>query len=126
MGYPMLLHPLVRASDVPTLGTEEGLDDERRLELRRELVRQLTLIEAEPRSGRPMRHRPGYEILADCHSLPFDLIDWKGKHRFRIVYKIDPGIEAIDRTLIYAVGPRGPNLKAYQRARKRRQQKDWP
>lgn len=126
MGYPILLHPLVRTSDVPTVGVEEGPSDEERLELRRELVRLLARIEGEPRVGRPMRYRRGYEILADCHSLPFDLADWKGKDRFRIVYKIDPSIEAVDRVLVYAVGPRGPGLEVYRRARKRRQQSDWP
>ena len=126
MGYPLLLHPLVRTSDVPTVGVEEGLSDEERLELRRELVRLLARIEGEPRVGRPMRYRRGHEILADCHSLPFDLADWKGKDRFRIVYKIDPSIEAVDRVLVYAVGPRGAGFEAYRRARKRRQQSDWP
>ena len=126
MGYPLLLHPLVRTSDVPTVGVEEGLSDEERLELRRELVRLLARIEGEPRVGRPMRYRPGHEILADCHSPPFDLADWKGKDRFRIVYKIDPSIEAVDRVLVYAVGPRGPGFEVYRRARKRRQQSDWP
>lgn len=126
MGYPVLLHPAVREHDLPTLGVGEGLGDEERLELRKELVRQLARIGAEPRFGRAMRYRTGYEILADCHSLPFDLSERKRKHRFRIVYKIDPSIEAVDRSLIYAVGPRGPKLEAYRRARKRRQQKDWP
>ena len=63
MGYPILLHPRVRTSDVPTVGVEEGPSDEERLELRRELVRLLARIEGEPRVGRPMRYRRGYEIL---------------------------------------------------------------
>lgn len=49
MAYPLLLHPLVLNQDVPTLGTELGLDEQTRLELRKELVGQLVTIEQEPR-----------------------------------------------------------------------------
>ena len=73
MGYPLLLHPLVREQDVPTLGAQFELDKKAQLSLRKELVALLVEIEREPRIGRPMRRRPGYEILADCHSLTFDL-----------------------------------------------------
>ena len=125
MGYPLLLHPLVREQDVPTLGAQFELDKKAQLSLRKELVALLVEIEREPRIGRPMRRRPGYEILADCHSLTFDLPGWRRKRRFRIICKLDPSIEAIHRVLVYAVGPR-PNLEAYRRARERRQAGDWP
>jgi hypothetical protein len=72
-----------------------------------------------------MRRRPGYEMIADCHSLTLDVRGWRKKNRFRIVYKIEPSLEAIDRVLVYAVGPR-PNLEAYRRARARRQAGGWP
>jgi hypothetical protein len=125
VAYPLLLHPLVLDQDTPRLGAEFELDEQAQLDLKRELVGQLVAIEQEPRSGRPMRRRPGYEILADCYSLTFDLPAWKKKPRFRIVFKLDPSVEAIHRVLVYAVGPR-PNLEAYRRARKRRQTGDWP
>lgn len=125
MAYPLLLHPRVLDQDVPTVGAELELDEQASLELRKELVRQLVAIEQEPRIGRPMRRRPGYEILADCHSLTFDLPARKKKPRFRIVFKLDPNVEAIHSVLVYAVGPR-PNLEAYRRARARRQTGDWP
>jgi hypothetical protein len=125
VAYPLLLHPLVLDRDVPTLGTEVGLDEQAQLDLRKELVRQLVAIEHEPWIGRPMRRRPGYEILADCHSLTFDLRSRKKKPRFRIVFKLDPSVEAIHRVLVYAVGPR-PDLEAYRRARARRRAADWP
>src|SRR4030065_349599 len=98
-------HPLVREQDVPTLGAQFELDKKAQLSLRKELVALLVEIEREPRIGRPMRRRPGYEILADCHSLALDLPGWRRKRRFRIIYKLDPSIEAIHRVLVYAVGP---------------------
>ena len=125
MGYPAILHPLVRTHDVPTLGREFELAEADRVELVRQAIRLIVDIEEEPRIGREMRRRPGYEILADCHSLTFDLPGWRPKNRFRIVYKIDPSVEAIDRVLVFSIGPR-PDLEAYKRARARRQAGDWP
>lgn len=125
MGYPVLAHPLVRQSDIPSLGAEFGLNEDDVSALLRRLVELVAELEYEPRIGREMRPRPGYEILADCHSLAFDEPDWHKKARFRIVYKIDPGVEAIDRVLIYAVGSR-PDLEAYKRARDRKRAGDWP
>lgn len=72
-----------------------------------------------------MRRRPGYEVLAECHSLTFDLRGRKTKPRFRIVFGLDPSVEGIHRVLVYAVGPR-PDLEAYRRACARRQAGDWP
>jgi hypothetical protein len=125
MGYPVLAHPLVRQGDVPSLGAAFDLSKHEMNGLLRRLVELVAELEHEPRIGREMRPRPGYEILADCHSLPFDEPSWHKKARYRIVYKIDPGVEAITRVLIYAVGPR-PNLEAYKRARDRRRAGDWP
>lgn len=125
MGYPLLVHPLVRLEDVPALAAEQGLAAKERDSLLRRLVELVAEIENEPRIGRPMRRRPGFELLADCHSLAFDTPDWTRKARFRIVYKIDPGIDAIARVLVYAVGPR-PDLEVYRRARSRRRAGGWP
>jgi hypothetical protein len=125
MGYPLLVHPLVRLVDVPTLGAEPSLDEQARAALLRRLIELVAELESEPRIGRPMRRRPGFEILSDCHSLAFDTPSWSKKARLRIVYKIDPGIDAIARVLVYAVGPR-PDLEAYRRARARRRAGDWP
>lgn len=125
MGYPLLVHPLVRQADVPTLGAGLALDDKDMVALQRRLVELVAEIENEPRIGRTMRRRPGYEILADCHSLTFDAPSWSKKARFRIVYKIDPEVDAIARVLVYAVGPR-LDLEAYKRARAGRRAGGWP
>jgi hypothetical protein len=77
-----------------------------------EIVRDLHL---DPWLGRELRERRRMEILKHCRKVLFDVPSWKGKPRFRLVYRNDPSDGSIAVLTVLAVGPRS-DLEAYRRA----------
>ena len=96
-------------------------DDDVRLAAAR-IVRDLY---GEPRIGEPMRERYNLRILADCRKVLFDEDGWDGKPRFRLVFRNEPGDEAVDRVTILSIGPRA-DLAAYELAASRLGAKQRP
>lgn len=68
-----------------------------------------------PWQGDDLWERYNLRAIKDCRKLYFDLPGWKGKPRFRIVYRNEPLDGAPGLVRIWAVGPR-ENLIAYARA----------
>jgi hypothetical protein len=69
----------------------------------------------DPWKGDDLWERYNLRSIKDCRKLYFDLEDWKGKPRFRIVYRNEPLDGAPGLVRIWAVGPR-EDLIAYARA----------
>jgi hypothetical protein len=96
----------VRDEDIPALP-----DDDVRLAAA-QVVRNLY---SEPRIGEAMRERYNLRILAGCRKVLFDKDGWDGKPRFRLVFRNEPGDEAVDRVTVLSIGPRA-DLAAYRAA----------
>lgn len=85
-------------------------DDDARLAAA-QIVRSLY---SEPRIGAPMRGRYNLRVLAGCRKVLFDTDGWEGKPRFRLVFRNEPGDEAVDRRVtVLSIGPRS-ELAAYE------------
>jgi hypothetical protein len=56
--------------------------------------------------------------LADCRRIRFDIDGFKGKPRFRLIYRNEPSDGAPVRCLWLAVGPRA-GLRAHRKAQRR-------
>ena len=89
-------------------------------ELRKEVVRLLVALEHNPYLGREMWVVRGFEVLTDCRSIKFDTPARKGKPRYRLVYRNEPGEGAIAVVCVLAVGER-KQMTAYKEARARLQ-----
>jgi hypothetical protein len=76
------------------------------------VVRQLY---AEPSIGDPMRERYNLSVLQDCRKVLFGKDSWKGKPRFRLVFRNEPDNEAVARVTVLSVAPRA-DLAAYKLA----------
>lgn len=89
-------------------------------ELRKEVVRLLVALERNPYLGREMWVVRGFEALTDCRSIKFNAPGRKGKPRYRLVYRNEPGEGAIAVICVLAVGER-KQMTAYKQARARLQ-----
>lgn len=87
-------------------------------ELRKEVVRLLVALEANPYLGREMWVVESFEVLTDCRSLKFDAPGRKGKPRYRLVYRNEPDEGTIAVICVLAVGQR-KQMTAYKQARAR-------
>lgn len=86
--------------------------------LQAEIAAAIVDLVEEPSLGERLRHLPEVGDLSDCRKLYVDLpADERppGPKRYRIVYRLLPREEAVDRIEIIAIGPRG-DLLAYRRA----------
>lgn len=68
-----------------------------------------------PWAGDDLWERYNMRPIKDCRKLRFDVPDWRGKPRYRIVYRNEPLDGAPGLVRIWAVGPRD-DLIAYARA----------
>ena len=69
----------------------------------------------DPWLGEDLWERYNMKPIKDCRKLRFDLDDWLGKPRYRIVYRNEPLDGAPGLVRIWSVGPR-EDLVAYARA----------
>lgn len=65
-----------------------------------------------------MRSRLGLQELRECRRIAFDRSDWKGKPRYRLIYRNEPSDGAPHVVAILAATER-ENLGAYRRAQPR-------
>lgn len=85
--------------------------------LKRRIAELFLECEANPHTGDLMgvgRHSE----LASCRRIRFDVDAYKGKPRFRLIYRNDPSDGAPARCLWLAVGPRAA-LRAHRKAQRR-------
>lgn len=78
-------------------------------------IRLMVALRDDPWTGEDLRERYNLRAVKDCRKLRFDLPDWKGKPRYRLVYRNEPLDGAPGLARVWAVGPRD-DLIAYGRA----------
>lgn len=83
-------------------------------ELRQEVARIVVELSRDPYVGEPMDDRPP-EILEGCRKIRFDLPDWDGKPRYRLVYRNEPEDGAVGLLRVLAIGRRD-RMIAYAKA----------
>jgi ParE toxin of type II toxin-antitoxin system, parDE len=71
-----------------------------------------------PWLGDQMRSRLGLQELRECRRIRFDRASWKGKPRYRLIYRNEPSDGAPQIVAILAAAQR-ENLGAYRRAKPR-------
>jgi hypothetical protein len=108
--YPVDVLDEVRLEDIPVLP-----DDEVRLAAAH-ILRELHF---DPRLGTPLRDRFNLAVLRGCRRIPFDKAGWRGKPRFRFVFRNEPDDGAVARTTVLAIAAR-EDLTAYRKAAARR------
>ena len=98
----------------------EVSDDLRRLaavdeELVDVAIRLMLALRDDPWTGEDLRECYNLRAIKDCRKLRFDLPGWKGKPRYRLVYRNEPLDGAPGLVRIWSLGPRD-DLIAYGRA----------
>jgi mRNA-degrading endonuclease RelE of RelBE toxin-antitoxin system len=88
----------------------------------RELVRAALSVTNELRQnpwlGKEMRPRLGLQELRDCRRIAFDRSDWKGKPRYRLIYRNEPS-DGVPHVVAILAAAERENLGAYRRAKPR-------
>jgi hypothetical protein len=85
--------------------------------LRREVARIVVQLHGNPHFGELMGDKPP-RILKGCRKVRFDEPGWRGKPRFRLVYRNEPADGAPATSLIVAIGRRD-RMIAYAKAARR-------
>ncbi len=85
--------------------------------LRREIARIVVWLHGNPYCGELMGDKPP-RILKGCRKVRFDEPGWRGKPRFRLVYRNEPVDGAPATSLILAIGRRD-RMIAYAKAARR-------
>lgn len=85
--------------------------------LRREIARIVVQLHGNPHYGELMGDKPP-RILKGCRKVRFDEPGWRGKTRFRLVYRNEPTDGAPATSLIVAIGRRD-RMIAYAKAARR-------
>jgi hypothetical protein len=85
--------------------------------LRREIARIVVQLSRNPPYGELMGDKPP-RILKGCRKVRFDEPAWRGKPRFRLVYRNEPADGAPATSLIVAIGRRD-RMIAYAKAARR-------
>lgn len=85
--------------------------------LRREIARIVVRLHDNPYCGELMGDKPP-RILKGCRKVRFDEPGWRGKPRFRLVYRNEPVDGAPATSLILAIGRRD-RMIAYAKAARR-------
>jgi hypothetical protein len=85
--------------------------------LRREIARIVVRLHGNPHHGELMGDKPP-RILKGCRKVRFDEPGWRGKPRFRLVYRNEPTDGAPATSLILAIGRRD-RMIAYAKAARR-------
>lgn len=115
MPYEVKAEPAVSLD----LAELEQLDEQ----LPRVALQMMLALREDPWLGDDPRERYNLKILADCRRLKFDVPGWRGKPRFRLVYRNEPSDGSVELIRVWAVGPRR-NLIAYTRAAVRASRED--
>ena len=84
--------------------------------LRREIARIVVRLHGNPHCGELMGDKPP-RILKGCRKVRFDEPGWRGKPRFRLVYRNEP-VDGAATSLILAIGRRD-RMIAYAKAARR-------
>jgi hypothetical protein len=85
--------------------------------LRREIARIVVQLHGNPHYGELMGDKPP-RILKGCRKVRFDEPGWRGKPRFRLVYRNEPTDGAAATSLIVAIGRRD-RMIGYAKAARR-------
>ena len=85
--------------------------------LRREIARIVVRLHGNPHYGELMGDKPP-RILKGCRKVRFDDPGWRGKPRFRLVYRNEPADGAPATSLVLAIGRRD-RMIAYAKAARR-------
>jgi hypothetical protein len=96
----------VKLEDIPALPDRE---------VQRAAAELLRRLHFDPRIGEPMRERFNLRILRDCRKVAFDRADWRGRPRFRFVFRNEPDDGSVARTTVLAIARR-EELTAYRKA----------
>jgi hypothetical protein len=89
--------------------------------LKRRIAELFLECEANPHCGESMG--PGrHPELADCRRIRFDIDSYKGKPRFRLIYRNEPSDGAPAACIWFAVGPRA-GFRVHRKARRRSPEK---
>ena len=107
MSYDVRVEPAVD-EDVAELIRED------RKAARAALLLMLALRD-DPWVGEELRERYNLRPLKDCRRIRFDRDDWRGKPRYRLVYRNEPEDSASGVVRVWSVGRR-QSLIAYSRA----------
>jgi hypothetical protein len=86
-------------------------------DLRREVARILIELHRNPHHGELMGDKPP-RVLKGCRKVRFDEPDWRGKPRYRFVYRNEPVDGAPASSIVLAIGRRD-RMIAYAKAARR-------
>jgi len=90
-----------------------GLDEP----MKREVARIVIELHGNPHYGELMGDKPP-RVLEGCRKVRFDEPTWKGKPRYRLVYRNEPSDGAPAKSVIIAIGRRD-RMIAYAKAARR-------
>jgi hypothetical protein len=85
--------------------------------LKREVAQIVVELHGNPHRGELMGDKPP-RVLKGCRKVRFDVPDWRGKPRYRFVYRNEPTDGAPATSLVLAIGPRD-RMIAYAKAARR-------
>lgn len=85
--------------------------------LKREVARIAIELHGNPHHGESMGDKPP-RVLKGCRKVRFDVPAWKGKPRYRFVYRNEPTDGAPARSVVLAIGRRD-RMIAYAKAARR-------
>jgi hypothetical protein len=85
--------------------------------LRREVARIVVELHVNPHHGELMGNKPP-RVLKGCRKVRFDEPGWKGKPRYRFVYRSEPLDGAPSTSVVLAIGRRD-RIIAYAKAARR-------
>ena len=109
--------PEAEAHSVEALA--EATTDANRLDqlLKREVARIVVDLHGNPHHGELMGDKPP-RVLEGCRKVRFDEPGWKGKPRYRFVYRNEPSDGAPAKSVVIAIGRRD-RMIAYAKAARR-------
>lgn len=108
MSHAVRILDEVRDHDIPQLlAFDPGLG--------RVVAEIVAALYSDPWLGAEMRERMRLDVLKNCRKVSFDVPTWKGRPRFRLVYRNDPDDGSIAVVMVLSVGPRS-ELAAYRQA----------
>ena len=85
--------------------------------LKREIARIVIELHGNPHRGELIGDKPP-RVLKGCREVRFDEPGWRGKPRFRFVYRDEPSDGAPATSVVLAIGPRD-RMIAYVKAARR-------